>query len=68
MKMRALPDGPPRGEGSTTTWGYILTCKSDIEKANTIHSYHCPGKGIWLKKREGNEVKQDGTMLKQLGR
>lgn len=66
--MRVLPDDP-RGQGSiTTSITYFLTCKSDIEKANTMHSYHHPGKGIWLKKSEGNEMEQGGTMLKKPGR
>lgn len=51
--MRVLPDGPPRGQGSTTAKGLLVEMQSDIEKACTIHSYHHPGEVVQLKKVMG---------------
>lgn len=48
--MRVLPDGPPRGQGSSTIKGLLVDMQSDIEKACTTHSYHHPGEVVQLKK------------------
>lgn len=49
-KMRVLPDGPPRGQGSSTIKGLLVDMQSDIEKDCTTHSYHHPGEVVQLKK------------------
>lgn len=40
---------------------YFLTWKSDTEMANTIHSYHHPGKQIWFYQSEGKETGWDSA-------